>query len=134
MLIGMVVNAGIVLVDYTNLLVSRGMPMYEACVEAGGNRLRPVLMSALTTVLGMLPLAVMEGEGSTLIQPIGLTILGGMTTNTVMSLFLVPCLYYIFNKSRYEKKQERVRAKRERELANRKLAMMKRKELNNEAN
>ena len=134
MLIGMVVNAGIVLVDYTNLLVSRGMPMYEACVEAGGNRLRPVLMSALTTVLGMLPLAVMEGEGSTLIQPIGLTILGGMTTNTVMTLFLVPCLYYIFNKSRYEKKQERVRAKRERELANRKLAMMKRKELNNEAN
>ena len=128
MLLGMVVNNGIVLVDYTNLLVSRGMPIYEACIAAGGSRLRPVLMTTLTTILGMYPLAVSEGEGSTLIQPIGLTILGGMTTNTIMTLVLVPCLYYIFNKTRYEKRQQREKARRQRELENRRLIEERRKE------
>ena len=128
MLLGMVVNNGIVLVDYTNLLVSRGMPIYEACIAAGGSRLRPVLMTTLTTILGMYPLAVSEGEGSTLIQPIGLTILGGMTTNTIMTLVLVPCLYYIFNKTRYERRQQREKARRRRELENRRLIEERRKE------
>lgn len=135
MLLGMVVNNGIVLVDYTNLLVARGMPIYEACIEAGGNRLRPVLMTTLTTILGMLPLAVTEGEGSALVQPIGLTILGGMTTNTIMTLVLVPCLYYIFNRARYERRAKRDKERRSREIDRRKLMLeQQEKELAREEN
>ncbi len=99
MLVGIVVNNGIVLVDYTNLLRARGMDLTEACVEAGGNRLRPILMTTLTTVLGLVPIAFFVGEGSDLIQPIALTVIGGLTVSAALTLFFVPVLYAAFNKS-----------------------------------
>lgn len=100
MLAGIVVNNGIVLVDYTNLLRKRRMSVREACIEAGGNRLRPILMTSLTTILGMVPMAFLKGEGSDLVQPIGLTVVGGMTVSTIMTLFLVPVVYSLFNKEK----------------------------------
>ncbi len=113
-LVGIVVNNGIVLVDYTNLLRKRGFKLEDACVEAAKNRLRPILMTTLTTVLGLLPMAFSKGEGSEMTQPIGQTVLGGLSFSTLMTLFLMPVLYYIFNRSRekrLEKKALRLQAK-----------------------
>ncbi len=93
MLVGIAVNNGIVLIDYMNLLRERGYNIREAAIEAGGNRLRPILMTSLTTILGMVPLAFGTGEGAELVRPIGLTIVGGMIMSTLMTLFLVPMLY-----------------------------------------
>ena len=98
MLLGIVVNNGIVLVDYTNLMRKRGLPLREACIEAGGNRLRPVLMTTLTTILGLLPMAFIRSEGSSLIQPLGKTVVGGLFVSTLMTLFVIPALFEIFNK------------------------------------
>ncbi|MDR3325537.1 MAG: efflux RND transporter permease subunit, partial [Spirochaetaceae bacterium] len=97
-LVGVIVNNGIVLVDYTNLLRKRGYGLIDACVEAAGNRLRPILMSTLTTVLGLAPLAFVPGEGTQLVAPIGKTVFGGLTFGTLMTLFLMPTIYAIFNK------------------------------------
>lgn len=99
-LLGIVVNNGIVLVDYTNLLRHRGMPLVEACIEAGRSRFRPVLMSTLTTVLGMIPLGFFPAEGTDMIRPIAQTIVGGLTVNTVLTLFLTPVMYSVINKNR----------------------------------
>jgi HAE1 family hydrophobic/amphiphilic exporter-1 len=98
MLAGIVVNNGIVMVDYTNILRGRGLCIRDACIEAGGNRLRPVLMTTLTTVLGMLPMAFSKGQGSELVQPFGQTVVGGLTMSTILTLFLVPVLYALFNR------------------------------------
>ena len=100
MLIGIVVSNGIVLVDYTNLLVNRGFSLKDACVEAGVNRLRPILMTTLTTVLGLSPMAFFPGESSELIQPIGQTVIGGLTTSAVITLVFIPVMYYVFNRKR----------------------------------
>jgi HAE1 family hydrophobic/amphiphilic exporter-1 len=97
MLSGIVVNNGIVLVDYTNLLRKRGLSLREAAVAAGGNRLRPVLMTTLTTILGLAPVAFIKSEGSSLIQPIAKTVVGGLTVSALLTLFLIPALYIIFN-------------------------------------
>ncbi len=97
MLAGIVVNNGIVLVDYTNLLVGRGMSVMEACVEAGASRLRPVLMTTLTTILGLTPMAFFPGKGATMIQPIGLTVIGGLASSTVITLVFIPVLYSFIN-------------------------------------
>ena len=102
-LVGIIVNNGIVLVDYTNLLRKRGLPLIEACAEAGRSRLRPILMTTLTTVLGIVPMAFFPGEGSEMVQPIGQTVLGGLSFGTLMTLFLMPVLYAIFNQMRGEK-------------------------------
>lgn len=107
-LVGIVVNNGIVLVDYTNLMRKRGFNLEDACVEAAKNRLRPILMTTLTTVLGLLPMAFSTGEGSEMTQPIGQTVLGGLTFSTMMTLFLMPVLYYIFNHSREKRKARKV--------------------------
>ena len=97
MLVGMIVNNGIVLVDYTNLLRRRGYELFEACVEAARSRLRPILMSTLTTVISLIPMSFFPSEGTEMIQPISMTVLGGLTFGSVMTLFLMPSLYYIFN-------------------------------------
>jgi HAE1 family hydrophobic/amphiphilic exporter-1 len=102
-LVGIIVNNGIVLVDYTNLLRKRGLPLIEACAEAGRSRLRPILMTTLTTILGLVPMAFFPGEGSEMVQPIGQTVLGGLSFGTLMTLFLMPVLYAIFNQMRGEK-------------------------------
>ncbi|MDR3337554.1 MAG: efflux RND transporter permease subunit [Treponema sp.] len=102
-LVGVVVNNGIVLVDYTNTLRARGMQVQEACLEAGHNRLRPILMTSLTTILGMLPIAFFPGAGADTIQPIGMTFVGGLTVSSLMTLFVTPVMYSLLN-SRHDKK------------------------------
>jgi len=104
MLVGIVVNNAIVLVDYTNLLRARGYEVYEALVTAGRTRLRPVLMTTLTTILGTLPLAIFRGEGSELWRPLGITMLGGLTFSTLITLVLVPTIYSIFEHKKVEVK------------------------------
>lgn len=96
MLVGMVVKNGIVLVDYINLNRERGMSIISAVVHGGRSRLRPVLMTTLTTILGMIPLAVGTGQGSEMWQSLGIAIIGGMTFSTVVTLILIPALYSIF--------------------------------------
>ncbi|WP_149554399.1 efflux RND transporter permease subunit [Treponema pectinovorum] len=102
-LVGTIVNNGIVLVDYTNLLRKRGLELEEACVQAARNRLRPILMSTLTTVISLMPMAFFPGEGSSSMQPISLTVFGGMTFGSIMTLFLMPSIYFIFNNRRLKK-------------------------------
>ena len=105
MLVGIVVNNGIILVDQTNLLVKRGTPVLEACESAGASRLRPVLMTTLTTILGMIPMAFFGDANSSMTQPIGLCIIGGLTSSTIVTLFIIPVLYSLFNK-KLDKKAE----------------------------
>jgi HAE1 family hydrophobic/amphiphilic exporter-1 len=100
MLAGIVVNNGIVLVDYTNILVRRGVPVGEAVIQAGASRLRPVLMTTLTTILGLIPMAFFPGESATMIQPIGLTVIGGLTSSTFITLFFIPVLYMVFHREK----------------------------------
>ncbi|MDR3138081.1 MAG: efflux RND transporter permease subunit [Treponema sp.] len=102
-LVGVVVNNGIVLVDYTNTLRARGLLVRDACLEAGRNRLRPILMTSLTTILGMLPIAFFPGEGADTIQPIGKTFVGGLTVSSLMTLFVIPVMYSLLN-SRHDRK------------------------------
>ncbi|MBQ0051856.1 MAG: efflux RND transporter permease subunit [Treponema sp.] len=119
-LVGTIVNNGIVLVDYTNLLRKRGLELEEACIEAARNRLRPILMSTLTTVISLAPMAFFPGEGSTNMQPISLTVFGGMTFGSLMTLFLMPAIYFIFNNRRLKKaakKAAKAKAKEEKRLA-----------------
>jgi HAE1 family hydrophobic/amphiphilic exporter-1 len=112
-LMGVIVNNGIVLVDYTNLLRKRGYGLIDACVEAAGNRLRPILMTTLTTILGLVPMAFFPGEGSEFVSPIGKTVLGGLSFGTLMTLFLMPTIYAVFNKHSAER-EARAEARRER--------------------
>ncbi|MCL1814407.1 MAG: efflux RND transporter permease subunit [Treponema sp.] len=105
-LVGVVVNNGIVLVDYTNTLRARGMMVREACVEAGRSRLRPILMTTLTTILGMVPIAFFPGPGANTIQPIGKTFVGGLSISSLMTLFLTPVMYSLLNARRGKKRTE----------------------------
>jgi HAE1 family hydrophobic/amphiphilic exporter-1 len=93
MLGGIVVNNSIILIDYMNTLRKRGIPRREAIVEGGKARLRPILMTAITTILGLLPLAVGLGRGSEIRVPLALTVIGGLTTSTFMTLIVVPVVY-----------------------------------------
>lgn len=95
MLVGIVTKNGIVMVDYTNLLIERGSDVTEAVIAGGKSRLRPVLMTSFTTVLGMLPLAIGTGAGSETWQPMGIAVIGGLTFSTILTLFVVPVLYSI---------------------------------------
>ena len=106
-LVGTIVNNGIVLVDYTNLLRKRGLGLEEACVQAARNRLRPILMSTLTTIISLAPMAFFPGEGSASMQPISLTVFGGMTFGSLMTLFLMPTVYFIVNDRRMKKAAKR---------------------------
>ena len=103
-LVGIVVNNGIVLVDYTNTLRARGLKVREACLDAGRSRLRPILMTSLTTILGMAPIAFLPGAGVDTIQPIGKTFVGGLTVSSVMTLFVTPVMYSLLN-SRHDRKK-----------------------------
>ncbi|MDY0404589.1 efflux RND transporter permease subunit [Virgibacillus sp. 179-BFC.A HS] len=97
MLAGIVVNNAIVLVDYINILRRRGIDRYEAIVEAGRSRLRPILMTTLTTILGMVPLALALGEGAETQQPLAVTIIFGLGISSIFTLFLVPVVYTYFD-------------------------------------
>ncbi len=98
MMAGIIVNNGIVLVDYINQLRAEGMPKREALIEAGVTRLRPILMTALTTVLGLSVMAFSTDESSAMMKPISLVCIGGLLYATLMTLFVVPAIYDIFNK------------------------------------
>lgn len=95
MLVGIVVNNGIVLVDYINQLRERGRDMIEAIVEAGRVRMRPVLMTALTTILAMLPLALGIGESGENWAPMARSVMGGLTVSTLLTLIIVPVIYVV---------------------------------------
>lgn len=93
MLGGIVVNNGIVLIDYVNLLRSRGTPLYDSIIMASQTRLRPIMMTALTTVLGLIPMAIGGGEGSELRAPLAITVMGGLLVATFLTLIVIPILY-----------------------------------------
>jgi HAE1 family hydrophobic/amphiphilic exporter-1 len=98
MLIGIVVKNAVVLVDFINLMRERGLELYDAIALSGRSRLRPVLMTSATTILGMLPLAMSAGSGSELWSPMGVAVIGGLVFSTVVTLVLVPVVYAIFSK------------------------------------
>ena len=96
MLIGIVVKNGIVLIDYISLNRERGMSIRSAVVNGGESRLRPIIMTALTTILGMVPMAVSSGQGAEMWQPMGVAVIGGLTFSTFLTLFYVPAMYCLF--------------------------------------
>jgi len=98
MLMGIVVNNAIVLISYIIMLRARGFSMYDAVTIAGSNRLRPILMTTITTIAGLLPLALSRGEGSEVWQPLGITMIGGLTVSTLVTLLFVPTLYAVFHR------------------------------------
>jgi HAE1 family hydrophobic/amphiphilic exporter-1 len=98
MLVGIVVKNAIVLVDFINLMRERGNELYEAIAISGRSRLRPVIMTSATTILGMLPLAMSSGSGSELWSPMGVAVIGGLVFSTMVTLILVPVVYAMFSK------------------------------------
>ena len=98
LLIGIVVKNAIVLVDFINLMRDRGNELYEAIALSGRSRLRPVLMTSATTILGMFPLALSSGSGSELWSPMGVAVIGGLIFSTFVTLVIVPVIYAIFAK------------------------------------
>ena len=96
MLIGIVVKNGIVLIDYITLNRERGMSIKRAVIDGGRSRLRPVVMTTLTTILGMVPMAVGSGEGAEMWRPMGVAVIGGLTFSTILTLLFVPTLYCVF--------------------------------------
>ena len=114
MLIGIVVKNGIVLIDYTTLLRERGYGLIRAAKAAARSRLRPILMTTLTTILGMIPMALSQGVGSEMWRPLGVSIIGGLFVSTVMTLIYVPSMFCIFGG--YGLKRKRKQLKEQREL------------------
>jgi len=112
-LIGIITNNGIILVDYTNLLRKRGYMLNDAIIEAARSRLRPILMTTVTTVLGLVPMAFFPGEGTELVAPIGKTVLGGLSFGTLMTLFLMPVMYAVIHKNS-DKRALKAQEKRDR--------------------
>ena len=108
MLVGIVVNNGIILVDYTNLLRKRDYELTRAVVAAGRIRLRPILMTMLTTILALLPLAFFGGSGSELRTPMALTVVGGLLVSTVFTLILIPVIYHLFEGRREKRRLRRM--------------------------
>ncbi|MEG2614151.1 MAG: efflux RND transporter permease subunit, partial [Alistipes sp.] len=107
MLVGIVTKNGIVMVDYMNLLIERGSGVFDAVIAGGKSRLRPVLMTSFTTILGMLPLALGTGAGSETWQPMGIAVIGGLTFSTILTLFIVPVLYSLLvNRSQRKEKEK----------------------------
>ena len=100
MLAGIIVNNGIVLIDYTNQLCDRGMEKKEALVEAGKTRMRPILMTALTTILGLSTMGAGVGMGADMVQPMAIVTIGGLLYGTLLTLFVIPCIYSLLIRRR----------------------------------
>ena len=107
MLVGIVVKNGIVLIDYTILNRERGMSVRTALLHAGASRLRPVLMTTLTTVFGMIPMAIGIGEGSEMWQPMGVTVAFGLTISTLVTLLLIPCIYALVSRRQIRRRRKK---------------------------
>lgn len=108
MLIGIVVKNSIVLVDFINLTRDRGVELYQAVLISGRSRLRPVLMTSMTTILAMIPLAVNPGEGSELWQPMGITVIGGLVFSTIVTMVIVPVGYVLMARHGERDKKRKV--------------------------
>ncbi|MFP4605583.1 MAG: efflux RND transporter permease subunit [Bacteroidales bacterium] len=106
MLMGIVVNNGIVLVDYIKLQRKRGLSLYDAVLEGGRSRMRPVLMTSFTTMLGMLPMALSQGMGKEMYSPLGVTIIGGLLVSMVVTLIIVPTIYTVFHMKETRKSEK----------------------------
>ena len=100
MLAGIVVNNAIVLIDYANILRSRGMELKKAVVQAGEVRLRPILVTTSTTVLGLLPMALGLGDGAEIRTPMAITVIFGLISSTVLTLLIIPSLYFLVESAR----------------------------------
>ena len=111
LLVGIVVKNGIVLIDYMNLLRERGVELYEAVVLASRSRLRPILMTAMTTVLGMLPMALSTSEGSEIWAPMGITVIGGLLFSTIITMIITPVVYVMMSKHGARDKKAKVQEK-----------------------
>ena len=108
MLAGIIVNNGIVFVDSVNQLIEEGMEMREAIVNTGRNRLRPIVMTALTTILGLSTMAMGFGMGADMVQPMALVVIGGLIYGTLLTLLVVPCIYEAFNRKKVKRGDEDV--------------------------
>ena len=108
LLIGIVVKNGIVMVDFINLMRDRGLELNEAIVVSGKSRLRPVLMTAMTTMLGMLPMALSRGEGSEIWSPLGISVVGGLFFSTLVTLVLIPAIYAVLSRHGERNKKKKV--------------------------
>jgi HAE1 family hydrophobic/amphiphilic exporter-1 len=97
LLVGIVVNNGIILIDYINQLRARGMEKTEAIVEGGTTRMRPIFITSLTTIFGMLPIALGLGKGGEALQPLGAVVAGGLATSTFLTLIVIPCVYSLLD-------------------------------------
>jgi len=106
MMVGIVVSNGVLLVDFANVLRERGKDLIEATVEAGRTRLRPILMTTIATIVGLVPMALGIGEGSETNLPLARAVIGGLTVSTVFTLFLVPALYSLLDRFRRPAEQE----------------------------
>ena len=106
MLTGIIVNNGIVLVDYINQLRQEGMERRAAIIEAGKTRMRPILMTTFTTILGLLVMALSRSAGNAMMRPVAIVCIGGLLYATLMTLFVVPCIYDMFNKKELRKVDE----------------------------
>jgi len=100
MLLGIAVNDSIILVDAINKLKQEGLDLKSAIIEAGQRRIRPIIMTSLTTILALLPLTLGFGEGASLRSPMALAVIGGLITSTLLTLVVIPCVYYTFDKIR----------------------------------
>jgi HAE1 family hydrophobic/amphiphilic exporter-1 len=109
MLIGIVVKNGIVLVDYINLNRERGLGIINSVVKGGKSRLRPVIMTSLTAILGMIPMAIGGGQGSEMWKPMGIAVIGGLTISTVLTLVIVPVLYCVFAGTGVKRNRKKMR-------------------------
>ena len=109
MLVGIVTKNGIVLIDFINLMRERGIRLYDAIAQACRSRLRPVLMTSLTTILGMVPMALSVGEGSETWRPMGIAVIGGMIFSTIITMLIVPAVYAAMDKSGSRDKQKNLR-------------------------
>lgn len=116
MLVGMVVNNAIVLVDYANQLMDRGLNCYDALVTAGPRRLRPILMTTLTTILGMLPMAVSQQEGGEMMQGLAVGVIFGLAFSTIITLVFIPVIYIWMNERKLNRKDKKA-AKKEKKAA-----------------
>lgn len=108
MLSGIIVNNGIVFIDYTNQLIAAGISRHEALVEAGRTRLRPIVMTALTTILGLSTLAVGVGMGADMVQPMAIVTIGGLIYGTILTLVVVPCIFDLFHKKEKARLREEI--------------------------
>lgn len=108
MLVGIAVNDSIILVDRINQLIREGVSRKDAILQAGQQRIRPIIMTSLTTVLALLPLTIGFGESASLRSPMALAVIGGLITSTLLTLVVIPCVYDVFDrvKSVFVRKNE----------------------------